>query len=682
MPGITIDPPGAHDLDDALWLHEDTLTIYIPDMSIIPPGDPIEIRAAERGFTRYFATSSAPMLPRDLAENRLSLLPERTRSAIALHLTLDTNYDVTNIQVERGLLRSQAQLAYADVPAILSYDNHTLVALRPMLARMTEIGIELLRKRRERGELAFYDLKQALATSEDGKVRALKPHEANMGYVLVQEMMLLANRTFAEWMLAADIPALYRNHRAALAAPPRDALLTDISQMFAHPQVFDTQMARQRLQLLMGRARYSPVVEGHYALNLPCYTHVTSPLRRYADLVNNRVINELITARQENRAPVPPYSMGELAVVGDHLHALIMEQEKSRHEHFKAKAEQTARAHIETAPKKIAALSGAEFERIIKVSAQEETPSQAALESARLRMKRQSIRERELFLILFETPADNEDWQKLRLDALKFLTTHPYHAVSLLTMGIDLLSWPETEYQFGMEQLLLTCRALRQGPDGSLETELFRAKNKKSAQQAAALAICHLLCGVAPPVPLPAPAPTPPVKSKLPLKTSATATTQSGAETQSAAESPPANTSVAEAATVTASSASPASADASTPSTSADMDWEWIEAPVKAGNWVYALSEACLRAKQRKPAFQFSANKQKGVQNVPQWNCSAQLVWKGATYSARASAATKQVAKRRVSRQLLSAICPVQIAELISNTEATAAVLDEEEDEE
>ena len=664
--GLTIDPPGSHDLDDALWLEDNIVTVCIPDLTgTIAQDSGLEQRARAQGATRYFATGNAPMLPRSLSEDRLSLLPDVDRPVFAIQMTLDDALDVTDLQIKRGTLHSQAQLTYADLAAIVSTARHAQSAFRPMLTRFVELGNAMLRKRRLRGELAYYDLRHALAVGEEGQVRRLKAHEANVGYIVVQEMMVLANRTVAEWLLRSDLPALYRNHRASLASPPRDTLMADIAQTLAHPKTFDLETTRQRLNLLLGRARYSPTVEGHFALNLPCYTHVTSPLRRYADLVNNRVIGEIIDAREARRDPIPPYSMEDLTQVGHALHTLIMEQEQRRAKHFKGLAEAEARKTIATTPSKLAALPSSDFERVLKVTLQEAEPSIAVLESVRARMQQQTLMERELLLVLYETPADNAEWNRLSKDALAYVSAHPPIAVSLLAMGVDLLGWPETRFRQGKEGVDFTCRAYQHwlhadSGQKALETELYQASTKKAAQQASAVALCHLLCNAAPPEEL------------------------GGLSGQGAGKNGGA---------LSASKAA--------------FDRDCLQPLIDAGNYAAAVFEACARTRQRKPNLVFSkikaapktANEEvvneevesekteneetqheevntevteneevesektrnektvsakKQVESL--WQCVGELIWNGAKLIAEATAPTKQEARNHVCQHLIMAI--------------------------
>lgn len=654
--GLTIDPPGSRDLDDALWLEDNIVTVCIPDLTgTIAHASSLEQRARSQGFTRYFATGNAPMLPRSFSEDSLSLLPHVDRPVFAIQMTLDEALDVTDLQIKRGILRSQAQLTYADVATILSTPQHRLAALRPLLARFVEVGKAMLRKRRLRGELAYYDLRQALAVGEEGQVRRLKAHEATVGYIVVQELMLLANRSVAEWLLRSDLPALYRNHRASLAAPPRDTLMADIAQTIAHPEAFDMETVRQRLNLILGRARYSPTVEGHFALNLPCYTHITSPLRRYADLVNNRVIGEIIDAHEAGRKPSPPYSMEDLTQVGQSLFALVMEQEQGRANYFKALAEKEARTCIETRPSKLAALPASDFERVLKVTIQEEEPHQAVLEGVRSRMQQQNLMERELFLVLYETPADNAEWNTLGQDALIYLVAHPPVAVSLLAMGVDLRGWPETRYRQGKEGAYFTCRAYQHLPKSAsgqkaLETETHRASTKKAAQQASAVALCYLLYGAEPPEEL--------------RGLSGQGTGKKGG----------------------ALSASKAS-----------FDRDCLQPLIDAGNYAAAVFEACSRTRQRKPNLVFSkikAIKNSGNQSAnqdavneetksedeksavettmdkketdeknvePLWQCVGELIWNGVTLTAEAEAPTKQEARNRVCKHLVMAIPSINV---------------------
>ncbi len=600
--GLTIDGPTSRDLDDAIWLHENVLTVCVPDVAAaIPKGAPIEERIFERGFTRYFANGNMPMLPRTLSEDRLSLLPDQLRRVLVLEMTLDDALDVCHLRLRRGILRSKVQLAYADVPQILTQADHPHARFQPLLAQLSDLATRMLEKRRSRGELALYDLRHGWAVSEEGQVRQLKSDEANIGYVIVQEAMLCANRAAAEWFIRANAPALYRNHRASVAAPDRALLLEDLNNAIAHPQAFDIEVVRRRCNLLMARARYSPHVEGHFGLNLPCYTHVTSPLRRLADLVNVRVMAEWIDAEQAGRDPVPPYSVEELAQIGDHLHQLVLDLEQKRDAHFREKAQQEAVQRLEHTPQQIASLPDSDFYRMLEAVVEAPEPPETLAEALRLRLARQAVAPKEVFFTLFDTPAAGVRWAALQQAALAYVATSPPLAVSLLSMGVTLRGWGEPRYRQTVEGMNFACVASQTTPDGVHQTQTYRARSKKGAQQMAAVALCHLHANAAPPV-----------MEELPALI---------------AETPMAGL-------------------------------ERMQPMIEEGNSVGALLEMCLRLHRRKPRFTFTKAKKE-----TSWTCEGTLVWDATTHQASATAGTKQTARRLVCDQLLAAVLPQETHE-------------------
>lgn len=499
--GITIDGPDSMDLDDAVWLDEVDgllrLTVSIADVAdSIPINMELDLLARKQGYTRYYARGNAPMLPHHFSEDKLSLLRGQLRRVLCVQIVLDAALDPIEITGFHAHLTVSSRLRHAQVQTIVENerDSETCTELGAMLTQAAILAGRLLEKRRMRGELAFYDLLSGWTLSEEGGLRKLQKEERNIGYVVVQELMILANRTVAEMLLEADVPALFRNHTVRAATPERKALLTDIQAAVSHTDVFDIETLQKRLHLLLGRARYGPDLLGHFGLNLPAYLHFTSPIRRYADLVNHRVLSALLHGMP------PPYSRAELTEIGDHLNRLRDEEIERKNQSYRRRAAAVAKSMVHAEPNRIVNLSSGEVYRVLEASIERDEPPEALIQAVEARIVTDKISLKEVFFLLFQSPHDSEEWVLVRLKALEWLTNRPFHAVSLIVMGVETKAWAALRCHYGEDGGNFLCNASVVWGADRLESGVRMAGTKKGAQQRAVLALCYRMLGV----PLPA----------------------------------------------------------------------------------------------------------------------------------------------------------------------------------
>ncbi len=310
---FTIDPSDARDHDDALSLEpkEEGLWevgIHIADVShFVEPGSPLDVEALSRGTSVYLVDRVVPMLPHGLSSDVCSLRPDVDRAAVSLFVTLDTSLRARAHRFERTRIRSRHKLDYQEVNRVLegkgTIDSRTDQDLR----QLAELARGLRKKRMERGSLDF-DLPEArVVLGEEGvpvdiqKVIQLESHR------LIEDFMLLANETVAREAEKKKLPIPYRVHES----PPRDRgkelrrFLGTLGYSLpkGEPSPKDLQQVLRSVEgrpeealvstvilRSMAKARYQPENVGHFGLGASTYTHFTSPIRRYPDLLVHRVV--------------------------------------------------------------------------------------------------------------------------------------------------------------------------------------------------------------------------------------------------------------------------------------------------------------------------------------------------------------------------------------------------------
>ncbi|MBN2233242.1 MAG: ribonuclease R [Deltaproteobacteria bacterium] len=330
---VTIDGEDARDFDDAVAIDPlpDSgwrLYIAIADVShYVTPGSIVDREARRRGTSVYFPDRCLPMLPEELSNGICSLKPGEERLAVTAIIEFDAAGKPCHEQFCPAVIRSQARLTYNLVAAVLAGgrpQGRGAAGAREQSEQLRNMGrlAALLRKRRlARGSLDF-DLPEAqIVFDRDGRVTDVHPLERNDAHRLIEEFMLAANEAVATRLTWLHAPFLYRVHE-----PPdtRDTgEINRILQCFGlsvkgrqavHPRAFQevlrqaagTTAAALVNRLLLGamqKAVYQPVNAGHFGLALENYTHFTSPIRRYPDLMVHRELKRRLWHRGEDADP-------------------------------------------------------------------------------------------------------------------------------------------------------------------------------------------------------------------------------------------------------------------------------------------------------------------------------------------------------------------------------------------
>jgi len=284
--GLTIDGPRSLDLDDAIWLEKNgddyIVHVSITDLSIVKIDSYEDKNALRQGYTHYFSTGNRPLFPRKLSEKYLSLLEKKKRPTLTVSIPINENIEIGEAKIEQTFIRSYKKLSYEQAEKLMDSDDD------PFLAEAYHLSKKLFEKRRAEGALVYYDKNNDFTTDEEGNIIILTEERKYNSHILIQEFMILANQAVAQFFVKNDITGLFRNHRAKRLAPDRNDLLIDLENTLAEGNYNRINTFRNKLNLILERALYEPTVSGHYGLNLPVYLHFTSPIRRYADLVNHR----------------------------------------------------------------------------------------------------------------------------------------------------------------------------------------------------------------------------------------------------------------------------------------------------------------------------------------------------------------------------------------------------------
>ncbi|HKA17522.1 MAG TPA: ribonuclease R [Blastocatellia bacterium] len=319
---ITIDGETARDFDDAVSLEalpngRLRLGVHIADVSFyVRQGMHLDEEAFRRGTSVYFPERAIPMLPERLSNDICSLKPRVDRLTTSAIINLSHSGRIIDYRLTPSVIHSRERMTYTAVHEIIANpDGETALAyshVKDMLLKMHELTTVLIKKREERGAIDF-DLPEAeLWFNDEGQIGGIARSERNIAHRLIEEFMLLANETVASHLDKLFVPLLYRIHEEP--NPMKVEEFAEIAASFGHkfsmhgpvPQRGFQRLAReirgspeeQMLSYLMlrsmQRARYTPHNEGHFGLAMKTYTHFTSPIRRYPDLIVHRILREVI----------------------------------------------------------------------------------------------------------------------------------------------------------------------------------------------------------------------------------------------------------------------------------------------------------------------------------------------------------------------------------------------------
>ncbi len=320
---VTIDGEDARDFDDAVWAqsYEDgwRLLVAIADVGFyVKPESALDKEAQTRATSVYFPRCVIPMLPEVLSNGLCSLNPNVDRLSVVCDMVINGKGEVTAYQFYRAVICSKARLTYTSVFAALNGDTKDIVerGANPKDIETLYLLYRALREAREsRGAIDFETPEAQILCDENGRIESIQKREHNDAHRLIEECMLAANTCAAHLISHRSLSGLYRIHDAP-SADRLDNLRAELSGFGLtlaggqKPTAADFESVLRKIEpgprrdaivmamlRTMQQALYSPINVGHYGLNYEAYTHFTSPIRRYPDLLVHRTICAALEAK-------------------------------------------------------------------------------------------------------------------------------------------------------------------------------------------------------------------------------------------------------------------------------------------------------------------------------------------------------------------------------------------------
>lgn len=327
---VTIDGEDAKDLDDAVSLVMDgenyRLGVHIADVSnYVQEHSALDVEALRRGTSVYLVDRVIPMLPHALSNGICSLNEGEVRLALSCIMTISPKGEVVDHVIAETVICVDRRMTYTNVKRILEDRDPEVTAeyeaLVPMFERMGELAAILRGKRKKRGSIDFDFPETKVVLDAEGRPSDIRPYERNVATDIIEDFMLAANETVAADYYWREIPFIYRTHEkpdsekiqklsafisnfgyTVHVGSDREIHPKELQKLLAKTDGSDEEALIARLALRsMKQARYTVENTGHFGLAADCYTHFTSPIRRYPDLQIHRIIKENLRGRFDEK---------------------------------------------------------------------------------------------------------------------------------------------------------------------------------------------------------------------------------------------------------------------------------------------------------------------------------------------------------------------------------------------
>lgn len=314
---FTIDGADARDFDDAVSIENVSngnfkLGVHIADVSnYVKPHSAIDKEALKRATSVYFPNLVLPMLPFELSNNICSLLPNQDRLTVSVFIELDSSGTVVNYKIYNSVINSKARLTYDEVTGVLNGEKQLDAQINTCLRDMETLANILIDKRKREGGIDFAAKEAMIQVDNNGEVIDVSLDQRTISHQLIEEFMILANETIANYITKNKAVSIFRVHESPSIDKLNDfaALINSLGinskvgsgSTLELQKILNSVAGTQYNNIIskvmlrtMSKARYSPNNIGHYGLNSKCYCHFTSPIRRYPDLIVHRTLKQLI----------------------------------------------------------------------------------------------------------------------------------------------------------------------------------------------------------------------------------------------------------------------------------------------------------------------------------------------------------------------------------------------------
>ena len=336
VPLVTIDGEDARDFDDAVYCEPAKvgrgkgwrLLVAIADVSnYVETGSAIDVDAYERATSVYFPRRVIPMLPEKLSNGLCSLNPEVERLCMVCDMLINTGGEIFAYQFYPAVMWSHARFTYTEVAAILANTRGPEAIRRKErvadLENLSDVYRALLKARQARGAVDFETTETQIICDDSGRIEQIVPRTRNEAHRLIEESMLAANVCSADFIQESKHPGLYRVHEGP--TPEKVELLRNYLKAIGVGQTVSEDPAPGEFQRVaeatkerpdalqihsmllrsMSQAIYTPINSGHFGLAYDAYTHFTSPIRRYPDLLVHRVIKAILAGERYQLPTLP-----------------------------------------------------------------------------------------------------------------------------------------------------------------------------------------------------------------------------------------------------------------------------------------------------------------------------------------------------------------------------------------